>query len=104
MAFFKPNSTSSWECRKLKCAKFLSLMLMLALVACGGGGNKKSNTPQTSKITTRALVSNSFVSGSTGGLQIIDYSKNQQTAFQMGCCATWTRMLRAADGSSAFSP
>lgn len=77
-------------------------MLMLALVGCGGGSSK-SNTPQTSKVTTRALVSNSFVSASTGGLQIIDYSKNQETTFQMGCCATWTRMLRATDGAKVYA-
>src|SRR5689334_8557160 len=96
IAIFSGNSLFSWECGILKCAKSVPLLLLLALVACGGGGSSsRSNT--TSKIKTRALVSNSFSSTTTGGLQIIDYNKNQLTAFQMGCCSGWTRMQLSSD-------
>src|SRR5438270_3308202 len=93
IAVFSGNSMLSWESGILKCAKFVPFLLLVVLAGCGGGGKSSSTTTQTSKIKTRVLVSNSFVSGTTGGLQIVDYNKNQQTAFQMGCCSTWTRML-----------
>jgi hypothetical protein len=94
----------SWESGILKCAKFVPLLLLVVLAGCGGGSSSSSsNTTQTSKIKTRVLVSNSFVSGSTGGLQIVDYEKNQQTAFQMGCCSTWTRMLLSSDKSRTYA-
>jgi PBP1b-binding outer membrane lipoprotein LpoB len=58
----------------------VSLVLLAAimvLASCGGGGSSSSNTNQGSKVKTRAFVSNSFA----GVLDIIDYSKDQQTAF-----------------------
>jgi hypothetical protein len=59
-------------------ARILRLLLVtpavaafLAFTACGGSGNG-SNKPQTSKLTNRAFVSNTF----SGGLQIVDTQKD----------------------------
>jgi len=102
IAVFSGNSLFSWECGILKCAKFVPLLLLLALVSCGGGGSN-SNTNQTSKIKTRVLVSNSFAGVTTGGLQIVDYSKDQLTPFQLGCCSGWTRMQLSSDKTRTYA-
>lgn len=86
----------------LKCARFIPLFLALALAGCGGGNNR-STTTSTSRITHRALVSNSFVGAGTGALQIVDYSKDQLSTFQIGCCASWTRMLASSDGTRTYA-
>lgn len=86
----------------MKCARFFPFFLIIAVLAgCGGSSSSSGNT--VSKVKTRALVSNSFVSGTTGGLQIVDYSKNQITSFQLGCCATWTRMLLSSDKTRTYA-
>jgi hypothetical protein len=100
---FQREIKVSLECGILKCARLFPLLVLVTLVACGGSGNNSSSTPQTSGVKTRVLVSNSFISGSTGGLQIIDYSKNQGTAFQLGCCAAWTRMLLSSDRTRIYA-
>jgi hypothetical protein len=91
----------------LKRARFTPLFLVLSLmalsmVACGGGGSSSSNA-STSRITHRVLVSNSFQGASTGALQIVDYSKDQLSTFQMGCCVSWTRMLPSPDGTRTYA-
>src|SRR5689334_9755466 len=88
-------------CGILKCAKFIPLFLVVVLAGCGGGNN--SNTVTATGLKTRALVSNSFISGVTGGLQIIDFEKNRETTTVMGCCATWTRMLLSSDRSRTYA-
>jgi hypothetical protein len=73
------------------------------MVACGGGGNSNTSKTATSRITTRALVSNSFAGISTGALQIVDYHRDTLSGFQMGCCASWTRMLLSNDRTRTYA-
>lgn len=64
----------------MKSAKLLSVIVLLAaLVACGGGDDSQDNN-NTSRVKSRAFVSNSYL---TTGVQIIDYNTDRDTFFSI---------------------